>query len=120
MRERRLGVPLLVGSLLLNCRGGDVAATPTTSRATRSRNFPAPASPDPRDAGGRRAARRSATRTITVGLVLVVLAAAAGNHWFTDKRTAFGCEGSRMTGLSSRTAARTPRRPAEHGLTLQS
>ncbi len=96
--ENRLGVPLLVSSLLLSY--------PAVSLASYLARYPLkePGSslPQTRPLPDGVALPAFGDSTVTVGLVLVVLAAAA--YWFTDKRTAFGYE-IRMTGLNSRFAA---------------
>ncbi|MEU7325647.1 ABC transporter permease [Streptomyces griseoviridis] len=96
--ETRLGVPLLVSSLLLSY--------PAVSLASYLARYPLkePGSslPQTRALPDGVALASFSGSTVTVGLVLVVLAAAA--YWFTDRRTALGYE-IRMTGLNSRFSA---------------
>ncbi|AZS88237.1 ABC transporter permease [Streptomyces griseoviridis] len=96
--ETRLGVPLLVSSLLLSY--------PAVSLASYLARYPLkePGSslPQTRALPDGVALASFGGSTVTVGLVLVVLAAAA--YWFTDRRTALGYE-IRMTGLNSRFSA---------------
>ncbi|WP_338682968.1 ABC transporter permease [Streptomyces acidiscabies] len=96
--ENRFGVPLLVSSLLLSY--------PAVSLASYLARYPLkePGSslPQTRAFPDGVSLPTFGDSTVTVGLVLVVLAAAA--YWFTDKRTAFGYE-IRMTGLNSRFSA---------------
>ncbi|MGN9817021.1 ABC transporter permease [Streptomyces sp. SD11] len=96
--ENRFGVPLLVSSLLLSY--------PATSLASYLVRYPLkePGSslPQTRRLPEGVALPAFGTSTVTAGLVLVVLAAAA--YWFADRRTAIGYE-IRMTGLNARFAA---------------
>ncbi|MFD8718338.1 ABC transporter permease [Streptomyces sp. NPDC059629] len=96
--ENRLGVPLLVSSLLLSY--------PAVSLASYLARYPLkePGSslPQTRALKDGVALPAFGDSTVTVGLLLVLAAAAA--YWFTDRRTAFGYE-IRMTGLNARFAA---------------
>lgn len=96
--ENHLGVPLLVSSLLLSY--------PAVSLASYLARYPLkePGSslPQTRALPDGVALPAFGDSTVTLGLVLVALAAAA--YWFTDKRTAVGYE-IRMTGLNSRFSA---------------
>ncbi|MET7691160.1 ABC transporter permease [Streptomyces sp. NPDC005483] len=96
--ENHLGVPLLVSSLLLSY--------PAVSLASYLARYPLkePGSslPQTRVMPDGVALPTFGDSTVTVGLLLVVLAAAA--YWLTDRRTAFGYE-IRMTGLNARFAA---------------
>ncbi|MFF4113352.1 ABC transporter permease [Streptomyces sp. NPDC001714] len=96
--ENHLGVPLLVSSLLLSY--------PAVSLASYLVRYPLkePGSslPQTRRLPGGVALPVFGSSTVTVGLLLVVLAAAV--YWFTDSRTATGYE-IRMTGLNSRFSA---------------
>ncbi|MFE7840601.1 ABC transporter permease [Streptomyces sp. NPDC057474] len=96
--ENRLGVPLLVSSLLLSY--------PAVSLASYLARYPLkePGSslPQTRRLPEGVALPAFGESTVTVGLLLVVLAAVA--YWFTDRRTALGYE-IRMTGLNPRFAA---------------
>ncbi|MFH8287204.1 ABC transporter permease [Streptomyces antibioticus] len=96
--ENHFGVPLLVSSLLLSY--------PAVSLASYLARYPLkePGSslPQTRALPDGVALPAFGDSTVTLGLVLVVLAAAA--HWFTDRRTAVGYE-IRMTGLNARFSA---------------
>ncbi|MER5183878.1 ABC transporter permease [Streptomyces sp. NPDC002896] len=96
--ENHFGVPLLVSSLLLSY--------PATSLASYLVRYPLkePGSslPQTRQLPEGVALPAFGSSTVTAGLLLVVLAAAA--YWFTDSRTAIGYE-IRMTGLNSRFTA---------------
>ncbi|KUN77142.1 ABC transporter permease [Streptomyces griseoruber] len=96
--ENRLGVPLLVSSLLLSY--------PAVSLASYLARYPLkePGSslPQTRALPDGVALPAFGDSTVTLGLVLVALAAAA--YWFTDRRTALGYE-IRMTGLNPRFSA---------------
>ncbi|MEI5521582.1 ABC transporter permease [Streptomyces brasiliscabiei] len=96
--ENRLGVPLLVSSLLLSY--------PAVSLASWLARYPLkePGSslPQTRRLPEGVALPAFGASTVTVGLLLVLLAAAA--YWFTDRRTALGYE-IRMTGLNPRFTA---------------
>jgi simple sugar transport system permease protein len=96
--ENRLGVPLLISSLLLSY--------PAVSLASYLARYPLkePGSslPQTRALPQGVALPAFGSSTVTVGLLLVVLAAAA--YWFTDRRTAFGYE-IRMTGRNARFSA---------------
>lgn len=96
--ENHLGVPLLVSSLLLSY--------PAVSLASYLARYPLkePGSslPQTRAMPDGVALPAFGDSTVTVGLVLVLLAAAA--YWFTDRSTAFGYE-IRMTGHNARFSA---------------
>ncbi|MFF0594820.1 ABC transporter permease [Streptomyces antibioticus] len=96
--ENHFGVPLLVSSLLLSY--------PAVSLASYLARYPLkePGSslPQTRALPDGVALPAFGDSTVTLGLVLVVLAAAA--YWFTDRRTAVGYE-IRMTGLNARFSA---------------
>jgi ABC-type uncharacterized transport system permease subunit len=96
--ENHFGVPLLVSSLLLSY--------PASSFASYLARYPLkePGSslPQTRQLPDGVALPAFGESTVTVGLVLVALAAAG--YWFADRRTAIGYE-IRMTGLGSRFAA---------------
>nr|WP_245695433.1 ABC transporter permease [Streptomyces antibioticus] len=96
--ENHFGVPLLVSSLLLSY--------PAVSLASYLARYPLkePGSslPQTRALPDGVALPAFGDSTVTWGLVLVVLAAAA--YWFTDQRTAIGYE-IRMTGLNARFSA---------------
>ncbi|MFJ9566280.1 ABC transporter permease [Streptomyces fuscichromogenes] len=96
--ENRLGVPLLVSSLLLSY--------PAVSLASYLVRYPLkePGSslPQTRQLPTGVALPVLGSSTVTVGLLLVALA--AGAYWFTDSRTAVGYE-IRMTGLNPRFSA---------------
>ena len=96
--ENRFGVPLLVSSLLLSY--------PASSFASYLARYPLkePGSslPQTRQLPDGVALPAFGESTVTVGLVLVALAAAG--YWFADRHTAVGYE-IRMTGLGSRFAA---------------
>ncbi|MEW1718222.1 ABC transporter permease [Streptomyces sp. NPDC093109] len=96
--ENRFGVPLLVSSLLLSY--------PATAFASYLARYPLkePGSslPQTRRLPEGVALPVLGSSTVTLGLVLVVLAAAV--YWFVDRRTVAGYE-IRMTGLNSRFAA---------------
>ncbi|MFD3933044.1 ABC transporter permease [Streptomyces sp. NPDC058614] len=96
--ENHLGVPLLVSSLLLSY--------PASSLASYLVRYPLkePGSslPQTRQLPEGVALPAFGDSTVTVGLLLIVAAAAA--YWFADSRTAVGYE-IRMTGLNSRFAA---------------
>jgi ABC-type uncharacterized transport system permease subunit len=96
--ENRFGVPLLVSSLLLSYPAASFASW----LARYPLKEPGSSLPQTRQLPDGVALPTFGSSTVTVGLLLVVLAAAA--YWFTDRRTAFGYE-MRMTGLSSRFAA---------------
>ncbi|MFJ3667294.1 ABC transporter permease [Streptomyces sp. NPDC090106] len=108
--ENHFGVPLLVSSLLLSY--------PAMSLASYLARYPLkePGSSLPQTRAMPDGVDLPAfgDSTVTVGLVLVVLAAAG--YWFTDRRTAFGYE-IRMTGLNPRFSAYAGVRRA--GLTLK-
>ncbi|MEE1764149.1 ABC transporter permease [Streptomyces sp. SP18BB07] len=96
--ENRLGVPLLVSSLLLSY--------PAVSLASYLARYPLkePGSslPQTRRLPEGVALPAFGGSTVTAGLVLVVLVGVA--YWFTDRRTALGYE-IRMTGLNPRFTA---------------
>ncbi|MCG7203573.1 MULTISPECIES: ABC transporter permease [Streptomyces] len=96
--ENRLGVPLLVSSLLLSY--------PAISLASYLARYPLkePGSslPQTRRLPEGVALPAFGSSTVTVGLLVVALA--AGAYWFTDSRTAVGYE-IRMTGLNPRFSA---------------
>ncbi|MFC3577247.1 ABC transporter permease [Streptomyces yaanensis] len=96
--ENHLGVPLLVSSLLLSY--------PAVSFASYLARYPLkePGSslPQTRQLPEGVALPAFGDSTVTAGLVLVALAAAA--YWFADRRTAIGYE-IRMTGLNARFSA---------------
>ncbi|MEU5769148.1 ABC transporter permease [Streptomyces asoensis] len=96
--ENHLGVPLLVSSLLLSY--------PAVSLASYLARYPLkePGSslPQTRALPEGVALPAFGDSTVTLGLVLVAVAAAV--YWFTDRRTAVGYE-IRMTGLNPRFAA---------------
>ncbi|MFE8014854.1 ABC transporter permease [Streptomyces antibioticus] len=96
--ENHFGVPLLVSSLLLSY--------PAVSLASYLARYPLkePGSslPQTRALPDGVALPAFGDSTVTLGLVLVVLTAAA--YWFTDRRTAVGYE-IRMTGLNARFSA---------------
>ena len=96
--ENRFGVPLLVSSLLLSYPAASLASW----LARYPLKEPGSSLPQTRQLPDGVALPTFGSSTVTVGLLLVVLAAAA--YWFTDRRTAFGYE-MRMTGLSSRFSA---------------
>ncbi|AXG83062.1 ABC transporter permease [Streptomyces paludis] len=96
--ENRFGVPLLVSSLLLSY--------PATAFASYLARYPLkePGSslPQTRRLPEGVALPVFGSSTVTLGLLLVVLAAVV--YWFVDRRTVAGYE-IRMTGLNSRFAA---------------
>jgi simple sugar transport system permease protein len=96
--ENRFGVPLLVSSLLLSYP----AASFASYLARYPLKEPGSSLPQTRQLPDGVALPAFGSSTVTVGLLLVVVAAAA--YWFTDRRTAFGYE-MRMTGLNPRFAA---------------
>lgn len=96
--ENRFGVPLLVSSLLLSYP----AASFASYLARYPLKEPGSSLPQTRQLPDGVALPAFGSSTVTVGLLLVVVAAAA--YWFTDRRTAFGYE-MRMTGLGARFAA---------------
>lgn len=96
--ENRFGVPLLVSSLLLSYP----AASFASYLARYPLKEPGSSLPQTRQLPDGVALPAFGSSTVTVGLLLVVVAAAA--YWFTDQRTAFGYE-MRMTGLNSRFSA---------------
>ncbi|MET8024136.1 ABC transporter permease [Streptomyces avermitilis] len=96
--ENHLGVPLLVSSLLLSYP----AASFASYLARYPLKEPGSSLPQTRQLPDGVALPALGGSTVTLGLVLVALAAAA--YWFADRRTAIGYE-VRMTGLNSRFAA---------------
>jgi simple sugar transport system permease protein len=96
--ENHFGVPLLVSSLLLSYPASSLASY----LARYPLKEPGSSLPQTRQLPDGVALPAFGDSTVTVGLLLVVLAAAA--YWFADSRTATGYE-IRMTGLNSRFAA---------------